>query len=327
MVERPRSIEGSSKRNESIESPELFRATLGFDFIFTKGKDGKKRCLCIEINGEDSGIFGIQDIPDGEVDKTQKLVAKVRTAYDFDRFRRYALLDDLESGEFSVTPEGRDKIKKFLLERNRQTPMVSLAYRTPKYIQNISLYKPRQQTFIPDEHKPRQYLDGESPESSTGFWICKPNIGRHGNNIMILSNVEFKRLFIKTEEAIRDNYTVQEFIFSDGADKAPESLHGNPASMRFLIDFRYLDNNKILSGFEAGYQRVSPHQGEYGTIPPTMGLAERQRLFVQSKIRGARSLPASEEEMRLAREAAEKIIHRLANGYRENLDDETKSNQ
>ena len=120
------------------------------------------------------------------------------------------------------------------------------------------------------------------------------------------------------KEIERDFYVIQEFIFSADADKAPKEMLGRPASMRFLIDFLYSENNKIIPAFEAAYQRVSPFSEEYSEISK-LSITERQRLFVQNKSRGAKSVPASDEEVLLARTTAEEIIHNLANGYRENL--------
>lgn len=64
--------------SKSIENKEFFRATLSFDFIFISNQKGEKGIKCIEINGEDSGIFGVLDLPKKKGDFLQKLFAEIR---------------------------------------------------------------------------------------------------------------------------------------------------------------------------------------------------------------------------------------------------------
>ena len=111
----------------------------------------------------------------------------------------------------------------------------------------------------------------------------------------------------------------QEFIVPSDADNAPEHLKGHPASMRLLIDFRYLESGKIQKIFEAAYQRISPFLPNYQRNPFTGGLQlpayqdhTLEDFFVVNKTRGALSASASDRELQSAREVSIKIIENLA---------------
>ena len=71
MRERLR-ISAVEKSNESKESPELFRASLGFDFVFAKDKSGELHPYCVEINGHDTGVTGVQDVPSEQLPKIHR---------------------------------------------------------------------------------------------------------------------------------------------------------------------------------------------------------------------------------------------------------------
>lgn len=312
MRDAPRPYPRKPEAKEGTESAELFSATLGFDFIFSTGTDGRKHCYCIEINGDNSGISGIQDIPKGGIDDAKRVVAKVRGAFNPQFMRMRAIIGDFLDGEFSATPEGHKQIEKFLIQQQEKTPMFEHAFRNAPYITAIARNKLTQYQFIPRENRPRIYHGGESKESSTGYWVCKPKNGTQGRDILIMNNKEFEQLF---RGGMEQHNIAQEFIHSSGAERAPKGMRKNPASMRFLMDFRYLQNGDIVPVFEAAYQRISPFAGNSTEISKRMGDGARESLLVQSKARGALSVPASEEEIRLAREVAGKIIRNIARGY------------
>ncbi len=65
---------------EKKESQELFRASIGFDFIFVKDDLGRKMPLCIELNGQDTGVFGYTELEN--IDSTKRIVASIRTQFN-----------------------------------------------------------------------------------------------------------------------------------------------------------------------------------------------------------------------------------------------------
>ena len=137
MNEGIRPLEKKKDVPEGKENAELFRATLGFDFIFTKDAKGSRKCVCIEINGDNAGILGIQDIPDDKIDKTKKIVANIRSTYNPKYMQRRGVIMDLASGEFPATPEGRAKIAAYYLERKDDTRLFEHSFKNPKHIRPL----------------------------------------------------------------------------------------------------------------------------------------------------------------------------------------------
>lgn len=142
---------------ERKESPELFRASLRFDFMFAQGKDGKRHCLCIEINGHNSGISGVQDLADIEMDKMHKMVAKVRAHDNLETRRKFALysevIKDLRSGDFKPSPEARPKIIEYLQKSADREPLFKNANKNPDFIEGIADDKWLQEKYIPEEYR------------------------------------------------------------------------------------------------------------------------------------------------------------------------------
>jgi len=195
MQEKPQSFQPSSEKEKSKESLESFRGSLGLDFIFYKGKDGKRHCLCIEINGDDAGIAGVQSIPKGDISSTQRSLAYIRDTRGKKRIEQAvkaeAIIDDLNTGVFSATEQGKEKIVAFVKESVHKHPLLVHAFRNPKFIQDMTLDKSLQKDFIPKKYSARVFEKGASSVSSTGYWVYKPKRGRAGRNIRILTNKEF----------------------------------------------------------------------------------------------------------------------------------------
>jgi len=128
---------------EGKESPELFRGSIGFDFVFSNGEDGKEKCYCIEINGDDSGVFGIQEIPHDEIDPQHQILAKIRGTYNpvfeslYHKTRR--LESVLMERDFPMQKETKTQIRKEWVRRFNQVTMFPLAYKNPEIIQNLTL--------------------------------------------------------------------------------------------------------------------------------------------------------------------------------------------
>ena len=312
--------EGRERSPESAEKKELFRASLGLDFIFSKDETGNKRCFCVEINGDNAGVAGVGSIPKGDIDEAVRGAAYLRDTRNPKRLEKAdkakAIMYDLDTGEFPVSgSEAKEEILDYVRKSVLKEPLLSHAFRNPPFIQDIASRKDLQQQYIPAEYAPRYYREGESMISSTGFWICKPRSGISGKGIVILDDSQFamNRSVLKKERFI-----AQEFIQPLGADKAQEGMKDNPASLRLLVDFKYLKDGSIEKGYETAYQRVSPFSGK--DISRGIHGASREDIYVVNKSREASSVAPSEEEVRLAREAAEKIIRNLAAGYEKSLE-------
>lgn len=105
---------------ENKQNPEKYRLTVSFDFVFGKDENGKKKVFCIELNGHNSGIYGINSIESGDLDKTKKLISlnrmtvnseleKVRSKIDLlntmirDRIEEtIALINEIENEELRL---------------------------------------------------------------------------------------------------------------------------------------------------------------------------------------------------------------------------------
>ncbi len=325
MLEKKRDSFASKTLKEGAESPELFRASLGLDFVFYKDAAGKKQCACIEINGDDSGIAGVEKIPKGQIDETRRILARLRDTRSSKLREKTTkaneIIDDINSGAFSVSPEAKKKIGEFIRKSIDKEAFFPNAFRNPSFIQEVTLDKSSQPQFVPREYMPRVYQEGESRKSSTGYWVCKPRRGRTGKDTFILTNAEFQGLFLPTVSPLwKEVYFVQEFIQPCGAENAPEGMKDNPTSMRLLIDFIYRENGNITPVFETAYQRISPlHPTDLRLLGDSNGVA-RENIYIVNKSRGAKSAAVSKEELNLARPIAEKIIHNLAEGYRKSLE-------
>ena len=291
---------------EGIESPELFRGTLAFDFIFSRDENGVKHPFCVEINGHAAGgPKEIEDIKKIEDDKNRQIVTRLR---------------------FLNTPEYHEHMRSIkndpdISEDERRSRILELdrapkkhAFANPPYIAEVTNDKEKQQQFIPPENKPREYRVGESPISSTGLWVCKPRHGEMGEGILILDNKEFQ----EWSRNMNEDFVVQEFIYASPPDNAPEGMADHIGSMRLHLDFQYLQNGKIKLVYMIAFQRVALSQP---TDPLQMtNHLDREKAFIINAARGEEIAPASDEEKRLALPIAEQIIHNLATRYRESLE-------
>lgn len=306
------------KNIESKESPELFRASLGFDFIFSKDAEGKTRCYCIEINGHDSGVLGVASIPDSQMNATQKVVAGVRANYSNEYLRKATIAEevkaDIDAGHFDVSDEGFEVIKSYVKKSMNDPIMFENAYKNPHFIQSITLDKRMQEQYIPEKYRPRVWHPGDSPVSNTGYWVVKFYSSRAGQDVHVVTNERFEEDFLRN---VRDvsKFSVQEFIPSSGADLALEGSRGLPASMRLLMDFRYLEDGSIKTDYQVAYQRVAnPVQARKSALE-NLTLTD---YYVVNRKRGATSVAASPNELHIAEEVAREVITKIAEGYARN---------
>lgn len=303
-------------KHESREGNELFRATLGFDFIFVRDEFGNKHPMCVELNGSSTGIFGMEDIPDEDIDKTQKIVSRIRSQYDQDFMHKQRvareIANDMDEGTFPVSEPVSELIYDLLKRSLKKGKLIKHSLRNPPFIEQIARSKRFQETYVPKEMQPRVWHEGDSPESSTGYWVCKPNTNKRGEGIRILSNEDFLTMFVRNKEVMHSLFTVQEFHTPSGAENAGPEDRNNPSSLRLLIDFQYLDDGTIKPLFKAGYQRVSTYPPGPTTYPDTA-----QEVFIVNKSTGAKSVAASDHEMLLASQAAERIIRNIGEAYRD----------
>ena len=233
----------ASTLKEGVESPELFRASLGFDFVFGLDKDGHKKAYCIEINGHDSGISGVADIPDDQISKTKKKAAAQRDFRNPEWERRSnihnEILQSMYDGTFQVSdPELMDDIvNKYLGPSVDKITIFPHAFQNPGWLQDVTQYKALQANFIPTGMRPRQFGESDLVTHPPEYWIVKSNRGRGGQNIHIYTNAAFQDVYVDADKKTQERYVAQEFISPLGADNAPNERRGNPASLRVLVDF------------------------------------------------------------------------------------------
>ncbi|MBM3261670.1 hypothetical protein FJY93_04620, partial [Candidatus Kaiserbacteria bacterium] len=180
---------------EGKESPEMFRASLGFDFIFTTDEKGVLHCVCIEINGHDSGVVGVQEIPKGQIDTMHKTVAGIRATEHPEMARKFKIanevLTDIHSKEFTPSPEGLKKIHGYMKKSLKTQPTFSFAYQNPDFIEDMTRDKRIQERYIPEEYRPRTWHPGDNPSSPTGAWVVKYYDSRGGDDVHVVPNEHF----------------------------------------------------------------------------------------------------------------------------------------
>ena len=274
------------------EQTELFRATLGFDFIFSESETGKQ-IFCIEINGADTGLKAVLEIPAGEITEADRAMVAKRMTHTKERLELSAIAEALD-------PVTQAEERKTAWANARSVPGFVHAFINPPFISDIvSKDKNAQQQFIPQIYQPKSCQG--NPRSSTGYWIIKPIDGRKGRGISIVSNDEFKTAFANTD--IRKTHLVQELIQACGADNAPQEMENNPASLRLLMDFIYHEDDSIEEVFAFAYQRVSTKSLDGDSMEDT---------YIVNYARGAKAVTASQEEFDMAHAVAVCIIRSLA---------------
>jgi len=90
--------------------------------------------------------------------------------------------------------------------------------------------------------------------------------------------------------------------------------------MRLMIDFQYMKDGSVKPIFESAYQRVSPYPSGNPKLHMDTYEHSREDVFVVNKANGAHSVAVTEEELKLARVAAEEIIQNIAKKYLEQKD-------
>lgn len=290
---------------KDVESPEMFRATIGFDFVFAFDTRGQKHCYCIELNGQEAGTWGIADIEG--VDHLRKIMTLSRNTFHPERQKLRVAIEDVQNDTSLEAEEKASRVAAMDAEK-KQIPLAAYAFVNPPEIEELAEDKGLQAAVIPKEHALRVYELGSSPEAGSGYWVVKPRVGRRGDSINVLSNEEFKHFLVEDTEA--GEWVAQEYVRAAGADRAPEEMKDNPASMRLLIDFRVLEDGTIHVVHEDGYQRV-------GRLSSRQSLPTDTGMSVVNKARGARAVDRSDAEFQMAHEVSIKTIRNLALYYKE----------
>lgn len=315
MLRQPDFIPEPVSAIEKETPKELFKATLGFDFIFNHAPSGELRCFCIEINGQDTGVKGVEDIPKGEIDETHKVLANIRATTNPEMARRYKIgneiLADLHDKIFQPSDEAVGKIYEYLKKSMRAQPTFKHAHHNPDFIEEITRDKRLQEEYVPPEFWPRTWHAGESTNSSTGWWVLKPYWSRGGDGVRIASNKNLAEIVSSETEDVLERYVVQEFVESDG-------LSVRAQAMRLLMDFQYLSDGTVVPTFITAYQRIAPY-APTDWVTKEGKKVTNEDAFIVNRARGATSAAASEEEVALAKVVAEKIIHSIAEGYKAHL--------
>lgn len=299
---------------EHESNPEkIFRASMGFDFIFNQ--NGSKRSIkCIEINGDDTGIYGISKITPANIDKSLRLIARIRAHNtpevhfsNMKILKIYQLLENRNS-TLSDTEKCVLRLEAYYLSKSR---LFSNAYKNPNFINIITSCKENQPKVIPSRYKLRTFAPGRDYHPESNIWIIKPNKGSRGDGIFFLENDDVN---IHYQNLSKNRYVIQEFIYPSGADNAPQELSGNAASMRYLIDY-VCESGRITKTFEAAYMRVAPTSGS------TNILSEDFRdSYIVNLARKAIPIPASVKELDMARQAASSILSVINSRYYEYMD-------
>ena len=311
---RKTGIEHLTQKTESAEDSELFRATLGFDFVFMR-ENGRLKCYCIEFNGHNSGLKGVTELPKEEVEPSHRTIATLRSAHGKKSVKAYERLRNYYAkGQFKNRPHL--SLIANALERNLKSIGISdLGYSNPDFLQKIASNKKLQIPYIPEKNAPRYWKLGESTQSKSGYWALKKVIGSQGNDVLMLSNEELENeVDIIGEDVQEGTIVVQELINSNGTQLAQGGQKNKAACMRLHMDFRYLKDGSIVSDFRTAYQRIAPYARDQVRDNHGRELSNED-LLVVNKSRGADSVSASPMEIKMAREVAEKIIHNIANEH------------
>jgi len=326
-----RNIKKEISQLENKEKKVLWRGTIGFDFIFIKDFDENgieiKKPICVELNGSESGVLGIENIRDEKIEKLQKVIAGIRARKNPKMYDKYTIantigdrikilgkipdddvIDHLELG-FS-TPELTRKVERYVNNSLQKVSLFHHANKNPEQVKEICDNKRLQQEIIPDENKPRMWVRGVNEKSRSGYWIMKPLDGVQGKDIHIFDDEQMKRqveLFGKIsklgEDHIETYNLIQEFLFPLGADNAGGEKKNNASSMRLLLDFAVLPNGNVEVEEMHSYQRVSPYEPVFRE--------PKAHEYVVNKSRGALSYGASKEENDLVMPVAIQIIKNL----------------
>lgn len=303
---------------ESYNRPELFRATLGFDFVFTKDESGALECFCIEINGHRSGIHGMQKLSKTHRNTTHGIMVDVRSRLNLETIQKLergvSAMNALE--EFNLSNDLYRKIVKTIRKETRKNSLFVHAYFNPDFIEKIANDKTLQAQYIPKEHAPRQWRKGDSHVSSTGLWVAKGKNSSGGRMVQVYTNDTFKDFLAFAEKEKLDLEkagVIQELIPAAGALRTRGNRRNHCASMRFLIDFRYLKDGTIVPTFITSYQRVAPF--------PKTGVPAKGSHIVNFSS-GSYVAQSSKKERAMAFSVAQKIIHNIGEAYEKSLPDE-----
>ncbi len=294
---------------ESMENKELFRATVGFDFVFDKNGTP----YCVEINGNNSGIEGMRNLKDKHMDSTMRIMANIRA--NRNNKSRGAIktynnaLGDAHKDTYGNITKKSDIINLSFLRTAIKEPIFKNANKNHQILQEILDNKSLQTEFIPKQGRPKYYSMYEiATLEDNKLYIVKKNDSARGKGVHILYGWQIKD---KADTTRIENILIQDFIEPADAENGPPD---HPASLRLLIDFRVTEKNGVEPMYITGYQRVS----EYTSDNIDADIASRDDVYIINKSTGADSYTMSENEL--------KAIMPLALGVLNNLTDYMKHN-
>jgi hypothetical protein len=320
---------------EGRENPELFRASIGFDFIFIQGEDGRRHIRCVEFNGDNSGIAGVQSLPSGAISKQQRYFAASRNRgshaleeshIQFDTLNE-ALVEAMGRRDTTEINDLQHKIGEHI-KKHKTIPMFEYAYKNPPFLNQLASNKTLQQAVVPPYLYPLTART-RSDLAPNKRWVVKPSDSVRGEGIYIMTTQQIQNVLLlmekeelSPEDFFRDN-SIQEMEMALGAEGAQDDLKNHPACLRLLVDFRYMHDGTIQLDNMAGYQRVSkyaPDQlGNRGFLPNkqfVMHPISLEDIYVVNHSRGASSVAMTDTERDGALAAAKEIIENLAKEYK-----------
>lgn len=290
---------------------ERFRASIGFDFIFYKNKQGRRKISCVETNGHNSGIRGAANIADANIGKLSKTLAGVRAMASSDKANTIEALNARRTEIISHTSNGYGPDDLELLAMlynyikavsvNTKTPLMSTAIPNALDLEEAINNKIYHAFIVPKSLRPavRGY-DKTYDFPASGIWLLKPVFGERGEGIKA-----YKRADQAEPElpAVDPKFVWHEFISPLPADNAPDAYKSHPASMRYLVDFIKYNDGHTEKLYEFAYQRVSPFGVDSGR--------DFEDVYVVNKARKALAVHVSSREILQARRAAGRIIDRI----------------
>ncbi len=297
--------------NRRSPEDERFRASIGFDFIFYKNKQGRRKISCVETNGHNSGIRGAASITDAYIERSQKTLASIRAMISSDKIKSIEALNESRTEVINHTSDGYDPndlellalLYNFIRAVSIDTKMPLMATAIPNALdlEEVINNKAYHAFLVPKSLRPavRDY-DKTDTFPASGIWLLKPVFGKRGEKIKAFGRPDHLESEIP---AVDPKFVWQEFIPPLPADNAPDAYKGHPASMRYLVDFiKYKDGHTEML-YEFAYQRVSPFGADSNK--------SFEDIYVVNKARKALAVHASKREVAQARGAAGVIINRI----------------
>lgn len=230
-----------NKKLEQKRNPEVFRASIGFDFIFHYDESGEIKCKCLELNGHNTGVFGVSEIKDGKFDKLKKILSSIRAQYSDEALRDNQYMREMAEnrkiGWYPYDKRFHDRVNRYIAGSKYKRKIIKHSYTAPRNLEMIFGDKVLLPDLIPEEYRIRQFSISELSAqpfvlpkdiSSDDILIFKPALGIQGKGIGFSTAEEFQDVMNSNDEfrhAILVKYVVQKFIKSKGANRYAEQLN------------------------------------------------------------------------------------------------------